>query len=168
MTLITCRECGGTLSDTSAACPHCGAPASYAGRSHGLLGKLYIVLCYCAAVMFTLSALLFLLLPLTSEPRIRDTAEPGKLLMGFIPIIVLAIACARGVQKFRRWGWWLAMAVSGLAVLSCLAVMLMPAQAGNDPASVRTGALFLIACQVPFLLYFWSRRRDFASRAARD
>lgn len=161
MTLITCRECGGTLSDTSAACPHCGAPASHAGRRHGIIGKIYIVCCYLAAALFAFSALIFLLLPLTSEPRIRDTAQPGMILAGFIPIIVLAIACARGVRRFRPWGWWLATGVSALAVLSCLAVMLMPAQTGTDPGEVRTGALFFIAVHAPFLLYFLSRRSDF-------
>jgi hypothetical protein len=163
VTLITCRECGGTLSDTSPACPHCGAPALHAARGHGIIGKIYIVCCYLAAAMFTFSALLFLLLPLTSEPSIRDTAEPGMILVGFVPIIVLAIACARGVQRFRRWGWWLATGISALAVLSCLVVVMVPAQGspGTDPASVRMGGLFFIIMHAPFLLYFWSRRRDF-------
>jgi O-antigen/teichoic acid export membrane protein len=159
VTLITCRECGGTMPDTAGACPHCGAPAGRAGRSHGIVGKLYVGLCYFAAAMFALSALLMLVMPLASEPRIRDTAEPGLLLVSFGGIVVVLIACARGVRRFRGWGWWLATIVSALAVLSCLGVMVMPTDA--DAASVRTGALFVIAIHAVFLLYFWSRRRDF-------
>jgi O-antigen/teichoic acid export membrane protein len=159
VTLITCRECGGSLSDTAATCPHCGAPAPRAGRAHGLVGKLYIGLCYLAAAMFALTALLMLVMPLASEPRIRETAEPGLVLVSFGAIIVLLVACARGVQRFRRWGWLLAMAVSLLAVLSCIGAMLMPTEA--DAASIRAGALFVIAFHAIFLVYFWFRRRDF-------
>lgn len=161
MTLTTCRECGGTLSDAAAACPHCGAPvpAGHAGRGHGLVGKLYIGLCYLAAAMFAITGLMILAFPLISEPRIRETAEPVQITLAFGAVVLLAIACARGVQRFRRWGWWLATGVSALAVLSCLGAMLMPTEA--DPASVRAGGLFIIACHAPFLLYFWSRRRDF-------
>ncbi len=168
MTLTTCRECGGTLSDMAAACPHCGAPAlrspagghaGHAGRAHGIVGKLYIGLCYLSAAMFTLTALMILAFPLISEPRVRETAEPGMILLSFGAVVLLAIACARGVQRFRRWGWWLAMGVSAAVVLSCLLAMVVPA--GSDPSSVRVGGLFFIACHAPFLLYFWSRRRDF-------
>lgn len=166
MTLTTCRECGGTLSDTAAACPHCGAPvhgapaAAHGGRAHGWVGKLYIVLCYLAAAMFAFTALLILVMPLASEPRIRETAEPGMILLSFGAVVALAIACARGVQRFRRWGWWLATGVSAAVVLSCIGAMLVPTEA--DQSSVRVGALFFIACHAPFLAYFWSRRRDFS------
>jgi amino acid transporter len=156
---MTCRECGGTLSDTAAACPHCGAVATHAGRRHGWMGKLYIGLCYLAAAMFAFTALLILVMPFASEPRIRETAEPGMIFLSFGAIVALAIACARGVQRFRRWGWWLAMGVSAVVVLSCIGAMLMPTEA--DPSSVRAGGLFFIAVHAPFLAYFWSRRRDF-------
>ncbi|HST59963.1 MAG TPA: hypothetical protein VLK84_14760 [Longimicrobium sp.] len=131
-----------------------------AGRGHGFVGKLYIALCYLAAAGYTLMALLILVMPLASEARIRETAEPVQIVVGFGAVILLAIACARGVQRFRRWGWWLATGVSAAVVLGCVTAMLMPTEAA-DPSSVRTGALFIIACHVPFLLYFWSRRRDF-------
>ncbi|WP_420126828.1 hypothetical protein [Longimicrobium sp.] len=156
------------MSDTAAACPHCGAPAAAAsaglpadGRSrrHGVIGKLYIVLCYLGVVMFAFTALTILVLPLTSEPRIRETAEPVQVTLAFGAVVLLLIACARGVRRFRRWGWWLATGVSVLAVLSCIGVMLMPTEA--DAASVRTGALLVIAFHAVFLVYFWSRRRDF-------
>lgn len=156
------------MSDTAGACPHCGAPATAAfsgapaggrSRGHGLMGKLYIGLCYLGAAMFAFTALVILVLPLTSEPRIRETAEPVQVTLAFGAAVLVAIACARGVQRFRRWGWWLATGVSALAVLSCVGVMLMPPQA--DAASVRTGALLVIAFHAMFFAYFWSRRRDF-------
>jgi hypothetical protein len=156
------------MSDTAAACPHCGAPAATAfsapsaggrGRGHGLVGKLYIGLCYLGAAMFALTALVILVLPLTSEPRISETAEPVQVTLAFGAVVLLLIACARGVRRFRRWGWWLATGVSALAMLSCVGVMLMPTVA--DAASVRTGALLVIAFHAVFLAYFWSRRRDF-------
>mgnify|MGYP004495896541 CR=1 FL=1 len=162
---MTCRECGGTLSDTAAACPHCGAPApgppaaAHARRAHGWVGKLYVGLCYLAAAGYTLMALLILVMPLASPPHIRETAEPVQIVVGFGAVILLAIACGRGVQRFRRWGWWLATGVSAAVVLGCVVAMLMPMEA--DQSSVRTGALFIIACHVPFLAYFWMRRRDF-------
>jgi O-antigen/teichoic acid export membrane protein len=133
----------------------------HAGRRHGWVGKLYVVLCYLAAAMFALTALMILAFPLISEPRIRETAEPGMILLSFGAVVGLAIACARGVQRFRRWGWWLATGVSAVVVLSCVFAMLLPTEA--DPSSVRAGALFIIAFHVPFLAYFWMRRRDFTA-----
>lgn len=163
MTLTTCRECGGTLSDAAAACPHCGAPVAgpnaRADRGHGLVGKLYVGLCYLAAALFAVTALMILVMPLASEPRIRETAEPVQVTLAFGAVFLLCIACARGVQRFRRWGWWLATGVSALLVLSCLGAMAMPTEA--DPASVRAGGLLIIAFHAVFLAYFWSRRRDF-------
>lgn len=159
MTLIICRECGGSVSDTAATCPHCGAPAGRASRGHGVVGKLYIGLCYLAAAMFALTGLLILVMPLASEPRIRETAEPAMILATFGGIVLVLIACARGVQRFARWGWLLAVATTVLAVLCCLGVMVMPTEA--DAGSIRVGALFIIAIQAVFLAYFWARRRDF-------
>ena len=35
MALINCEECGGKVSDTAAACPHCGAPVSAESKAIG-------------------------------------------------------------------------------------------------------------------------------------
>jgi len=155
------------MSDQASACPHCGAPASgsFAGpgaarRAHGWEGKVYVVLGYLAAVSFALSGLLFLLLPLTSEPRVRDTAQPGMILATFGGMAAFAYACARGVRGFRAWGWWLATGISVLAVLTCGYALLRP-PADADASSVRTGALFILAFHAVFLRYFLARRRDF-------
>ncbi len=165
--LIKCRECGGTMSDQASACPHCGAPASgtFAGsgaarRAHGWEGKVYVGLGYLAAVAFALSGLVFLLLPLTSGPRIRDTAEPGMILATFGGMAALAYACARGVRGFRAWGWWLATGISTLMVLVFAYALLRPPP-DTDASSVRTGALLILAFHAVFLRYFLARRRDF-------
>jgi len=167
--LITCRECGGTMSDLAPACPRCGAPAagSFAGpgaarRAHGWEGMVYVGVGYLAAVSFALSGLLFLVLPLTSEPRIRDTAQPGMILASFGGMAVLAYACARGVRRFRAWGWWLATGLSTLAVLTCVYALLRPpVDTATDASSVRIGALLVLAFHAVFLRYFLARHRDF-------
>jgi hypothetical protein len=165
--LITCRECGGTMSDRAPACPRCGAPASASlagpgapGRTHGWEGWIYVGLSYLAAVGFALSGLLFLLLPLTSEPRIRDTAQPMTILATFGGMAVLAFACAHGVRRFRAWGGWLAAGLSGLAVLGCVYGLLRP-PADTDASSVRIGVLLILGFHAVFLRYFLARRRDF-------
>lgn len=170
MTLVTCKECGGTMSDTAFACPHCGAlgsasssapAAPRAGRGHGWEGKLYVGLCYFAAVFIALSGLLILVMPLASEPRIRDTAEPGMILASYGGLTLLMYACGRGVRRFRAWGWWLATGLSALAVVVCVYAMLNP-PAGTSPSSVRSSALLFIAIHAVFLRYFLARRRDFS------
>lgn len=129
------------------------------GRPHGWEGKLYVVLNYLGAALFAFSGIIFLLLPLTSEPRVRDTAQPGLMLLAFGGMTALCVACARGVRGFRAWGWWLATLISGVSVLTCLAALFVPTQA--DPSSTRVGALFVIAFHALFLRYFLARRRDF-------
>ncbi|HEX6037435.1 hypothetical protein [Longimicrobium sp.] len=155
------------MSDQAAACPHCGAPAggTFAGapgprRGHGWEGKLYVGLCYAAAVFIALGGLLILVMPMASEPRIRDTAEPGMILASYGGLTALMFACARGVQRFRAWGWWLATGISLLAVVVCVYALLNP-PAGTAPSSVRTSALLFIAFHAVFLRYFLARRRDF-------
>lgn len=167
VTLMTCRECGGTMSDQAAACPHCGAPAggSFAGgpgarRGHGWEGRLYIGLCYVGALLFALTGLLILVMPMASEPRIRDTAQPGLVLLTFGGMAALTFACARGVSRFRAWGWMLATGISALAVLTFVYALMRP-PADADASSVRTGALVFIAFHAVFLRYFLARRRDF-------
>lgn len=167
MTLIGCRECGGATSDLAAACPRCGAPAagSFAGpgaarRGHGWEGIVYVGVGYLAAVSLALTGLLFLLLPLASEPRIRDTAQPGTILATFGGMAALAFLCAHGVRRFRAWGWWLATALLALSALTCVYALLRP-PADTNAASVRIGALFFLAIHAVFLRYFLARRRDF-------
>lgn len=160
MVLMTCRECGGPMSDQEAACPHCGARGSGVRRGHGLEGKLYVGLCYAIAAFIALGGLVILLLPLTSEPRIRDTAEPAMILASYGGMTALVYTCGRGVRNFRAWGWWLATGLSVLILAVCVYSMLRP-PAGTDPANVRTGALLFIAFHAVFLRYFLARRRDF-------
>ncbi len=38
MALIQCPECSNTVSNTAAACPHCGAPIARAGAEHVAIG----------------------------------------------------------------------------------------------------------------------------------
>lgn len=121
---------------------------------------MYVGLGYLAAVGFALTGLLFLLLPLASEPRIRDTAQPGMILATFGGMAALSYACARGVRGFRVWGWLLAAGLSGLAVLICVYALLRP-PADADASSVRTGVLLFLAFHAVFLRYFLARRRDF-------
>ncbi len=148
------------MSDPAGTCPHCGAPARATRRGHGWEGRLYVVLGYLAAAGFAVTGLLILVAPLASEPRIRDTAQPGMVLATFGGTAALAFACARGVRGFRAWGWGLATSLSALLVLACVYALLRP-PADTDPSSVRTGALLVIAFHAVFLRYFLARRRDF-------
>jgi len=115
---------------------------------------------YLAAVSFALTGLLFLLLPLTSEPRIRDTAQPGMILVTFgedggarVPLRAwrAALSCLGMVARHGPLA---------LAALTCVYALLRP-PADTNAASVRIGALFFLAIHAVFLRYFLARRRDF-------
>lgn len=110
--------------------------------------------------MFAGTGLVILVLPLTSAPRIRDTAEPGIVFLTFGGMVLLLVACARGVKNFRAWAWWLATGISALMVVVSLYGLLRP-PADADPSQVRGVTIFLLAFHGIVLRYFLARRRDF-------
>ncbi len=52
MAIKKCKECGGDVSTTATACPHCGAKSFFSGCGCLLLGLIFVVLFFLIVPLF--------------------------------------------------------------------------------------------------------------------
>lgn len=89
MALITCRECGHSISDQARACPQCGAPAPSRARERTRKAET------AALLVAGLGVLLYIY-------AVQGPAQPGTLLLSE-QIIAGGVA---GWLAVRSMAWW--------------------------------------------------------------
>lgn len=126
-------------------------PPSEAGQ-HGWQGSLFYVLHYIGGGLFGLIAVILLVAGIGG-------GEPAEAAGVFALVGLFAaanIAVGWGVQKFRRWGWWVALILSYAALLGALAGLFTAGSGAAALGNFAAGVLYAV-----FVAYF--HRNKFGS-----
>lgn len=186
MTLITCPDCGTSISDQSPACIHCGRPTPRSSESaqaqsapatpqptpaapvmpittpvHEWQGKLYIGITYLGAAFAAFGLLLMLFFAVTETGAQVRVSEVVIVMLVFSLLIGLPFAIARGVSQFKNWSWYTTMAVIPISTIGYLADAF---SSSGTEGPAQAIAVIITMLSMVWLRYFWDRRADFGVR----
>jgi hypothetical protein len=125
---------------------------------HGWPGVLFYWLCYLGAVVYVVLALVIAAL-------VEREGGAGAAFVALVGLLGLAGASALlgyGVQRQRRWAWYVALVVSYLTVLGALASILIEPDAAKVVGGLVIGALYVL-----YIVYFHRHRHLFSGTETR-